>query len=260
MDTISSRQNPLIKQIKRLGSNKRDRREQGLAVLEGAHLLESLLDAGKHPTQVIVSEASREHSETQALLTRLSHTSPTYVTEHVFSDLSELKSPTGLLCLTPIPAPEVNIGQACLLLDDIQDPGNIGSILRSSAASGVHEVFLSRGCADAWSPKVLRAGMGAHFHLNIFCDSELDEVARLHEGPVLTTSLDASEPIFDCDLSGPVALIFGNEGAGVCPALQQRAQRRMYIPMPGQAESLNVAAAAAVCLFERVRQERLIQA
>ncbi|MCX7893875.1 MAG: RNA methyltransferase [Burkholderiales bacterium] len=149
-----------------------------------------------------------------------------------------------------MPAPPFD----CLLLEEIQDAGNLGSILRTAAAAGVREVYLSKGSVFAWSPRVLRAGQGAHFSLAIREGAALAEVAAAFRGTVVATCPDAPESLFALDLGPAVAWIFGNEGAGISPALAARATRRAHIPMPGGAESLNVAAAAAVCLFEAVRQ------
>jgi TrmH family RNA methyltransferase len=144
--------------------------------------------------------------------------------------------------------------QFALLLEDIQDPGNLGSILRSSAAAGCDAVFLSRGCADAWSPKVLRAGMGGHFVLSIKESADLLEVATQFTGKILAASLRADKSLYESNLRGKLAFVIGNEGAGLSQALLDAAQQHFIIPMPGKVESLNAAAAAAVCLFEAVRQ------
>jgi TrmH family RNA methyltransferase len=141
-----------------------------------------------------------------------------------------------------------------VLLEDIQDPGNLGAILRSAAAAGVQTIYLSKHCADVWSPKVLRAGMGAHFVLSIQENADLPQVAQGLPGMLIAMSLDADQSLFDLQLTGPVAFAVGNEGVGLSTELAQMATQRVKIPMPGAVESLNAAAAAAVCLFERVRQ------
>jgi TrmH family RNA methyltransferase len=145
------------------------------------------------------------------------------------------------------------------MLEDIQDPGNLGSILRSAAAAGMRDVYLSRGCVQAWSPRVLRAGMGAHFALNLYEGVDLLGIVRGYTGKVLAAAGDGATPYYSADLKGQVALLFGNEGAGLTSELRDAAHASISIPMPGNAESLNVAAAAAVCLFERVRQMALRQ-
>jgi TrmH family RNA methyltransferase len=140
------------------------------------------------------------------------------------------------------------------MLEALQDPGNLGSILRSAAAAGIARVLLSPDSVQAWSPRVLRAGMGAHFMLHIHENVDLLGAARDFGGRVVVTSGRAGRSLFDADLRGAVALVFGNEGAGVSARLAAAAHEAVAIPMPGAAESLNVAAAAAICLFERVRQ------
>jgi TrmH family RNA methyltransferase len=146
-------------------------------------------------------------------------------------------------------------GSSCLLLENIQDPGNLGSILRTAVAAGVPQVFLSKGSVFAWAPKVIRAGMGAHFSLSIFEEVDVSEFARAFRGAVVAMEPRAAASLYDLDLTGPVAWAFGNEGAGLSESIGRLATHRVRIPMPGAAESLNVAAAAAICLFEQIRQK-----
>ena len=145
----------------------------------------------------------------------------------------------------------------CLLLDDVQDPGNVGSMLRSAAAAGVGQVLLSKHCAFAWSPKVLRAGQGAHFYVDLHEDVDLAAWARDFReagGAVVTMVATGGTDLYDTPFDAHMALAIGNEGAGISAALAAQATQRVTIPMPGGVESLNAAAAAAVCLFECVRQ------
>ena len=167
-----------------------------------------------------------------------------------------MQTPTGILGLIAIPdrRPPPDNPEPCVLLEDVQDPGNLGSILRSTAAAGIRQVYLSAQCADLWSPKVLRAGMGAHFHLECFAGVDLGGFAAAFPGRLIATHLAARQSVFDTDLTGHIGLIFGNEGAGLSRAVLDAVDCVVAIPMPGQTESLNIAAAAAVCLFERVRQ------
>ena len=150
------------------------------------------------------------------------------------------------------------IAGTCLVLDGIQDAGNVGSILRSAAAAGIQHVFCVPGTVFAWSSKVLRSGMGAHFLLGIYEDVEPAELISLLGPEVQVTITDShgAQAIYDADLSGPVAWVMGNEGAGVSSYWRERATLRVTIPQPGGMESLNVAAAAAVCIFEQCRQGR----
>jgi TrmH family RNA methyltransferase len=181
----------------------------------------------------------------------------TQLDDKLFAELSELKTPTGILALIesiesdPIDFIDFHFG---LLLEDIQDPGNLGSILRSAAAAGCDAVYLSAACADAWSPKVLRAAMGGHFALRIYSQQNLINVVKGFSGQLFATSLQATEVLYDCDLRGDVGFILGNEGAGLSADLLALVTRQITIPMPGKVESLNAAAAGAVCLFEAVRQ------
>lgn len=253
---ISSRDNPFYKALHRISSSARERREAGQTLLDGPHLLRAFLDAGGKPVHLIVNEQALQNAEIAGLLDACGDVPQTQLDNPLFAQLSELKTPNGLLALVDIPQAKVSAAhsQFALLLEDIQDPGNIGSILRSAAAAGCDAVFLSQGCADAWSPRVLRAGMGGHFALSIFESADLLEVAAEFTGKILAASLQAEKSLFESNLRGKLAFAIGNEGAGLSPALLDAAQQHFIIPMPGKVESLNAASAAAVCLFEAVRQ------
>lgn len=255
---ISSRDNPFYKSLQKLSSSGRERRETGETLLDGVHLLRAFLDAGGKPEHLLVNEAALQNNEIVALLKDCSDVAQTELDDTLFAQLSELKTPNGLLTLVAIPSPQVTIAHAqfALLVEDIQDPGNLGSILRSAAAAGCDAVFLSSGCADAWSPKVLRAGMGGHFALSVNEGIHLVNVASDFPGKILAASLGQSMGLYDCNLRGKLAFAIGNEGAGLSQALLEAAHQRFTIPMPGKVESLNAAAAAAICLFEAVRQRQ----
>lgn len=251
---ITSRDNPFYKSLHKLAASSRARREAGQTLLDGPHLLRAFLDSGPRPLHLLLNSSALHDAEIAELLTRCADIPRTLLDDALFRQLSELKTPNGLLALIDIPAAAETQGRFALLLEDIQDPGNLGSILRSAAAAGCDAVFLSPGCADAWSPRVLRAGMGGHFSLNIQESAELVNIAGAFEGKVLAASLQADTPLYACDLRGNLAFAIGNEGAGLSPQLHAAAQQRFIIPMPGKVESLNAAAATAVCLFEAVRQ------
>jgi TrmH family RNA methyltransferase len=146
---------------------------------------------------------------------------------------------------------------SAVLLDNLQDPGNVGSILRSAAAAGITQVFCSAGTAFCWSPKVLRAAMGAHFVVQIHENVDLAALIRAAAVPVLATSGYATQRVYDIDLRQPVAWLFGHEGQGVADDLLGLASNQVVIPHLGQIESLNVAACAAVCFFEQLRQKQM---
>lgn len=255
---ISSRDNPFYKSLHKLSSSARERREAGQTLLDGAHLLRAFLDAGNTPLHLLINEQATQDAEIVSLLDTCIDVPRTQLDDALFAQLSELKTPNGLLALIEIPAAklEVTHSQFALLLEDIQDPGNLGSILRSAAAAGCDAVFLSPACADAWSPKVLRAGMGGHFALSIIESADLLKVAAALTGKLLAASLQADKSLYDCNLRGKIAFAIGNEGAGLSQGLLDAAQQHFIIPMPGNVESLNAAAATAVCLFEAVRQRR----
>ena len=174
----------------------------------------------------------------------------------LFGALSQVEH--GVDLLFEIDTPESGhmrpLRQSAVLLDNLQDPGNLGSILRSAAAAGIETAYCSPGTAFAWSPKVLRAGMGAHFLLTIAENVDLAALIGAATVPVIATSSHADAPLYALDLKEPVAWLFGHEGQGVAPELLQLATHRVGIPQPGTIESLNVAASAAVCFFEQVRQ------
>jgi len=254
--SITSAQNEGIKQLVRLQDSARERRKAGLMVLEGFHLVQSALQHGVLPQAIYINPAARAHHELDAILRELPDSCRCVVVEEgALGKLTTLASAPELLAVVerPRPAkPRADISR--VLLEDVQDPGNLGTILRSAAAAGVGEVFLSKGCVDAYSSKVLRSGMGAHFALAIHEDTDLSVVLNEFEGAKVVTALDGAVSLYTVDLTGPVAFVFGNEGSGVSAELQALAPARVKIPMPGQAESLNVAMAATICLFERVRQ------
>ncbi|OHX10770.1 transposase [Chromobacterium sphagni] len=254
--TITSPHNDEVKALARLAQHSRDRRKEGVMVLEGIHLAESCLQAGGVLSRLYVNEGALGKAELQALLSRLPAACVVAtLPEAVMAKVTALTSACELLALCERPRPPAPQAAASrLLLEDIQDPGNLGTILRTAAAAGVFEVFLSKGCVDVFSPKVLRAGMGAHFALNIHEHADLAAELAGFAGRKLVTYLEGSSSLYSHDLTGPVAFVFGNEGAGVNETLLALADARIRIPMPGHAESLNVAMAATVCLFERVRQ------
>jgi RNA methyltransferase, TrmH family len=265
MKSIQSRDNPFYKELIKLSGSTRQRNQSNQTLLDGAHLLAAYLDSGNQPRHILLNAAALHDDEIAGLLERISekllagHPKDVPVTQlddKLFAELSELKTLTGMLALIDIPQLKTMQSSFALLLEDIQDPGNLGSMLRSAAAAGCDAVFLSIDCADAWSPKVLRAAMGGHFALRIYEQQDLQDVAKAFHGTLLATSLQATRSLYDSDLRGNVAFMIGNEGAGLSAGLLNLATQKIFIPMPGKAESLNAAAATAICLFEAVRQRQ----
>jgi TrmH family RNA methyltransferase len=256
MKTITSADNPRFRALLKLAQSSRERRDAGLSLLDGIHLVAAYAEHIGAPGEIVLSHGGAENAEVAQLMATLKIDNALVLSDALFRQLSSVVTPTGIIAVVPTPrvaVPQVLTGSS-VWLEDIQDPGNVGSILRSAAAAGIATVCLSRHSVHAWSPRVLRAGMGAHFALRVIEGVDLPTLAQGYGGRIIATDMGRGKAVFEADLSGDVALLFGNEGAGLSPALAALAHETVHIPMPGRAESLNVGAAAAVCLFERVRQ------
>ncbi|HNJ82438.1 MAG TPA: RNA methyltransferase [Piscinibacter sp.] len=250
--TISSKDNPLLVRVRKLLADPGGYRKLGEVWLEGEHLCAAFVQRGGRPLQAIVSA---EGWPQPALRELAGHAAAVAVVpDELMAALSTLESPPaiGFVVATPT-APAITPDAPSLVLDRLQDAGNVGTILRSAAAFGFTQVVALKGTAALWSPKVLRAGMGAHFGLRLVEGVEADALAALRV-PLLATSSHAARSLHEVDLPWPCAWVMGHEGQGVSPVLEQRCAMTLRIPQPGGEESLNVAAAAAVCLYESARQ------
>lgn len=249
---ISSRGNQHFKHLKKLNESPRYRHEVQQTILDGMHLIESYAECFGSPDSIALIEGGNIDKITSYL------NEDTHVLEFpagLFSEIAPVISPTGILASINIPHLEAPKKQNCiLLLEDIQDPGNLGSILRSAGASGVDLVYLSDHCADLWSPKVLRGGQGAHFHLPCIEKVNFSDITKTFTGKIFATTL-SGKSIFQEDLKGPVAFIFGNEGNGIHSETMRLTSHSIHIPMEKGIESLNVSAAVSICLYEKYRQE-----
>jgi RNA methyltransferase, TrmH family len=261
MKTITSRDNAFYKELKQLASNAAIRRKLMRTVLDGVHLCQVYLQQRGLPLVCVVSESAHPHPEVHALLQQCEACS-VLLPDALYQTLSQVEHGLGIFFVIKTPQSPVFSGlqQNTVLLDNLQDPGNLGSILRSAAAAGIKQILCSSGTASAWSPKVLRAGMGAHFLLEIF--EQIDLLAWMQEAngrgfPVLATSSHASKTIYQTSLQSPLGWLFGHEGQGVSPNLLAQASAQITIPHQTEIESLNVAACAAICFFEQVRQNQL---
>ncbi|MFC5475221.1 TrmH family RNA methyltransferase [Paraherbaspirillum soli] len=258
MKSITSSANPMYKELKLLATSSQARRKAGRTLLDGVHLAQSYLQHVGLPALCVVSETALLNAEVASLLAQCEAGAVKCVVlpDPHYHVLSQVEHGVGLLFVIDTPKSVVPsaLTQSAVLLDNLQDPGNLGSILRSAAAAGIKQVYCSGGTAFAWSPKVLRAGMGAHFLLEIFEGVDLAAVVAHARIPVLATSSYATQSVFQADLTGPVAWLFGHEGQGLAEDLLQLASQHVVIPHLGPMESLNVAAAAAICFFEQVRQ------
>jgi len=256
--TISSRDNPLYKELKLLASGSQARRRTGRTLLDGVHLCETYLRKFGPPPLCVVGEEALAHAEAARIAEQCAHGPSQCIVlpAPLFRPLGQVEHGIDILFVIDIPVPALPpaLSQPAVLLDNVQDPGNVGSIARSAAAAGIRQMICGPGTASAWSPRVLRAGMGAHFAIEIFENADLVELARGARIPLVATSSHAHSRLYDLDLTQPVAWVFGHEGQGVAPALLGMAAHRIAIPHLGDVESLNVAASAAVCFFEQVRQ------
>jgi len=254
--SIHSKDNPQVKALIKLAGSSRERRRTGTTLLEGEHLVRAYRESGGIAETLLASESALARPEIRSFFENVPAKSRLVLADGLLARVSQLVSSAGVAAVirTPLPSPEPQSISTCLLLENIQDPGNLGAILRTAVAAGVSQVFLSKSSVFAWSPKVIRAGMGAHFFLSIFEGVDVDEFGRSFRGSVVAMEPRARASLYELDLRGPVAWVFGNEGAGLSEGARRLATHRVRIPMLGPAESLNVAAAAAICLFEQLRQ------
>lgn len=253
MKLIQSRDNPFFKSLKRLAESGRERRKTGRTLLDGVHLVEAYEQACGPVETLIVGESARDGGEIAAYV---ASRETVVLADTLLRDLGLVDTPSGLLAVAIMPTATVAVdpGKDAILLDGVQDPGNVGMLLRTAAAAGIKQALLGPGCASAWSPKVLRAGQGAHFALAIHEDVDLATFMTDYRGTTAVTCLDGATSLYEARWEGPLAWVFGAEGQGVRPELIGEARLKIRIPMPGAVESLNVGAAAAVCLFEAVRR------
>jgi RNA methyltransferase, TrmH family len=249
---ITSRDNPLLQRLRRLQADGAGYRREGMVWIEGEHLCSALRQRGLPAAQAVLAESAWADPALADLAGWAA--AATVLPDALFGSVSALASPAGLgfLVETP-PLAAVDGAAPTVVLDRLQDAGNAGSILRSAAAFGFVQVLALKGTVALWSPKVLRAAMGAHFALRVVESLDDADLATLTV-PLLATSSHAGEPLHLARLPSPCAWVLGHEGQGVLPSLASRCALQLRIPQPGGEESLNVAAAAAVCFYESLRQ------
>jgi TrmH family RNA methyltransferase len=227
-------------------SDGRLRRREGRVVIEGPHLVAAALDAGIKPVAVLATQAALAKPDISAVV-RKAGLDPVLLAAPVFGAIADAETPPGIAA--EIPLVELKRDGSTVFLEGVQDAGNVGAILRTAAAFGIATVTLDRHCADPWSPKVLRAGMGGHFALAIRQVDDLAAAIAGFSGRTVCTVVGGGRSLRDVELSGRVGWVFGAEGAGLSPRIVAQADEQVTIPMAG-GESLNVAAAAAICLYE----------
>ena len=247
-ERITSRDNPLVAALRRQRQEALAYRRTGWIWVEGDHLCAAAVARGVPLAQVVVSDTAFGRADTAEVLAASQRV--VQVPDALFVEISGLPSPTGLGAVLALPAQPTAVlpGRAAVVLDRLQDPGNVGSILRSATALGVPQVIALKGSAGLWTPKVLRAAMGAHFALHLVDGADATVLDGLGV-PLLVTSSHAAHRLDGGQWPWPAAWVFGHEGQGVDPGLEARAAGRVGIPQPGGEESLNVAAAAAICLY-----------
>jgi RNA methyltransferase, TrmH family len=253
LSSISSRDNALLVRLRKLVRHPGDYRKYGQVLLEGEHLCQAWAERGKEPAlQALVVETAWKEGRFRELAG--SAEAIAIVADALWNDLSTLDSPAPIVFVVSLPAAGAIVAKApSVVLDRLQDAGNVGSILRSAAAFGFTQVIALQGTASLWSAKVLRAAMGAHLGLHLVENASLGALEGLTL-PWLGTSSHAGELLTTSALPWPCAWLFGNEGAGLSADLRTRCSLELKVPQPGGEESLNVAAAAAICLYESARR------
>ena len=243
MSVLTSKDNPKVQHWRKLAEDARYRRAEKRALIEGPHLLEAALQHGCKPIAVLATPEAKVAASLK----------PVLLSEGVFRSIVDAETPQGVAAEIAIPERKPG-GAVRVFLEGVQDPRNVGAIIRTAAAFGVGRVVLDKACADPWSPKALRAGMGGHFAVSIKVKSDLGEQLNAFKGHLLCTVPRDGMPIEEADLSGKVGWIFGGEGSGLSEETLRQVPLRVTIPMASGTESLNVAAAAAICLFETFRR------
>lgn len=234
-----------MKRWAKLARDGRLRRVEGRVLIEGPHLLAAALGAGIKPAALLATEAALARPEIAGLVRQQQ---VFVLSENAFAAIADARTPPGIAA--EVPLPQLRRPGPSVFLEGVQDAGNVGAIIRGAAAFSAGEVVLDRQCADPWSPKVLRAGQGGHFALGIRQVEDLGAALGDFRGRLLCTVSRGGSSLRDVPLTGQLGWAFGAEGAGLSAAVLARAAERVTIPMARGAESLNVAAAAAICLYE----------
>lgn len=242
---ISSRENALLKELRKLSADNTAYRKAGRFWIEGDHLCSAALARGVVPSVLVVSESFMPLAPVEYARAAIKIV---VIPDALFREVSGLESPAKVGFVVDLPeAVDIDPLAATVILDRVQDAGNVGSILRSAGAFGFRQVLALKGSAALWSPKVLRAGMGAHFGLRLIEGLEMQDLDTL-KVPLVVTSSHQGDLVQKLDLPHPCAWAMGHEGQGVSEALMAKATVFARIGQPGGEESLNVAAAAAICL------------
>tara|TARA_B100001057_G_scaffold463361_1_gene517280 strand:- start:1438 stop:2220 length:783 start_codon:yes stop_codon:yes gene_type:complete len=254
---INSTENSFFKNLKKIYSNKAYRANSKKTILDGPHLIQAFMDSGGEVT-CLVTDESVTSNEINLLIKKNLNKNIVTLSHDLFTKISGLNSVTGLMALIDIPAERKYKRESGfhLLLDDIQDPGNLGAILRTNAASGNSLIFLSKGSCDLWAPKTIRGSQGAQFFLKYYENQDLFQLIDSFNFPTYSLNIKG-ESIFNHKFDRDVAVIIGNEGRGIDERLEQKAHKVLSIPMQKHIESLNVSVAASIVVYEYARQFQL---
>ncbi|MBP8242410.1 MAG: RNA methyltransferase [Thermoflexales bacterium] len=252
MTCIASRHNPRFKALRAVAA---EPHRNGQAIADGIHLVSVCLERQVAIAVMVTSESGLRNREIGALLARTKGIEVVTLSDALYREITGISSPTGIAAVFGIPvATDEPLRGDAVLLEGVQDAGNVGAILRTAAAAGIRQALLGPGCAGAWSLKVLRAAQGAHFSLTIREQADLAAALGARGATSIATVARGGTELWNIDLSGPILWLLGNEGGGLSAALTEAADVRATIPLAVATESLNVAAAAAICLFEARRQ------
>lgn len=254
MTPITSPTNPTIKHAAALLTHHRTRKKSGQTVIEGVHLLDAYFKQGLSVDKLLVSQNAVSHHEVLPLLSHASHKDIIVIADTLYKQIRTLGDGVDVMAVIDIPRPTLStITGDCLILDGVQDAGNAGTLLRSASAVGITTIITTPNTTHLWSPKALRAGMGANFALNIYEQIPHDEILAKVKTPLYATSSHADKLIYHHDLTHPVAWVLGHEGQGVSDVFLNNATP-IALPQPNGQESLNVGVAGGVCFYEMLRQ------
>lgn len=256
MEIIRSRQNVKIKQIAILTTEAKARRQAGLTVIDGVSFVRDYIAKFGQPEMLLIDETKQQRAQSVMELT----SDYVLVSSEVMKAISPVKTNAGVLAVVKILTASrfQSTEQSVILIDQAQDPGNLGAICRLALAVGIRDIILADGSVDAFAPSVIRASAGAVFDLNIYQKTDLAQFITTHaDYQFIATSSHAEKNIFELDLTGKIGWLVGNEGAGVSPALLQMATLTAKIPQSDKLESLNLAMATTVCLYEQFRQTQI---
>lgn len=260
MQVITSKENDLIKHIKKL-ADKKYRDKNNCYIVEGIKLVEEAIKEEADIEKIIICEESTHTSEiSKNLMYEIAKYDCVYVTEKIFKTLTQVMNPQGIMAIIKKGAerPHIKYNEDIIVaLDDIQDPGNLGTILRTVDSIGLKQIIVSKGTADAYNPKVVRSTMGAIFRVEIIEVENLKETIeamKRNNYELVVTSLQTESSIYDIDYNKKI-IVIGNEANGVSKEIQDMADRKIKIPMLGKTESLNASVATAIILYEYIRQK-----